>query len=103
MREVDASWKRAIEVVEQIEKCARELNQKHVEIAAEHLKLDDYAEKIKNIIRIRKDNTLEATDIECAVDDIECNTEQLEGHLDSAFSQMENLKSNLKHIKKARW
>ena len=103
MREVDASWKRAIEVVEQIEKCARELNQKHVEIAAEHLKLDDFAEEIKTIISIRKDNALEATDIECAVDDIECNTEQLEGHLDNAFSQMENLKSNLKHIKKARW
>ena len=103
MREVDVSWKRAIEVVEQIEKCAREVNQKHVEIAAEHLKLDDYTEEIKNIIRIRKDGALEATDIECAVDDIECNTDQLEGHLDNAFSQMENLKSNLQHIKKARW
>ena len=34
MREVDASWKRAIEVVEQLEKLARELNQKHVLIAA---------------------------------------------------------------------
>ena len=52
MREVDASWKRAIEVVEQLEKLARELNQKHVEIAAEHLKLDDYTEEIKNIIRV---------------------------------------------------
>lgn len=103
MREVDASWKRAIEVVEQLEKLARELNQKHVEIAAEHLKLDDYTAEMKNIIKIRKDAALEATDIECAVDDIECNTEQLEGHLDNAFSQMENLKSNLKHIKKARW
>ena len=103
MREVDASWKRAIEVVEQLEKLARELNQKHVEIAAEHLKLDDYTEEIKNIIRIRKDAALQATDVDCTIDDIECNTEQLEGHLDNAFSQMENLKSNLKHIKKARW
>ena len=103
MREVDASWKRAIEVVEQIEKCARELNQKHVLIAAEHLKLDDYTEEIKEIIKIRKDGALEATDVDSTVDDIECNVDELEGYLDHAFTQMENLKDNLKHIKKARW
>ena len=103
MREVDASWKRAIEVVEQLEKLARELNQKHVEIAAEHLKLDDYTEEIKNIIKIRKDAALEATDIDSTVDDIECNADELEGHLDHAFTQIENLKDHLKHIKKARW
>ena len=103
MRKVDASWKRAIEVVEQLEELARELKQKHVEIAAEHLKLDDYTEEIKNIIRIRKDAALQATDVDCTVDDIECNVDELEGYLDSAFSQMENLKDNLKHIKKVRW
>ena len=103
MREVDVSWKRAIEVVEQIEKCARELNQKHVLIAAEHLKLDDYTAEMKEIIKIRKDGALEATDIDCTLDDIECNVDELEGYLDHAFTQMENLKDNLKHIKKARW
>jgi chromosome segregation ATPase len=103
MRKVDASWKRAIEVVEQIEKCARELNQKHVIIAAEHLKLDDYTAEIKNIIKIRKDASLKLQDIDSTVDDIECNVDELEGYLDHAFTQMENLKDNLKHIKKERW
>ena len=99
MREVDASWKRAIEVVEQLEKLARELNQKHVLIAAEHLKLDDYTAEMKEIIKIRKDGALEATDIECAVDDIECNTDQLEGYLDSVFTELTNLKENIRLIK----
>ena len=100
MREVDASWKRAIEVVEQLEKLARELNQKHVLIAAEHLKLDDYTAEMKEIIKIRKDAALQATDVDCTVDDIECNADELEGYLDSAFSQIENLKDNLKRLKK---
>lgn len=102
MREVDASWKRAIEVVEQLEKLARELNQKHVLIAAEHLKLDDYTAEMKDIIRIRKDAALQATNVDCTVDDIECNIDELEGHIDHAFTQIENLKDNLKHIKKVR-
>jgi len=103
MRKVDASWKRAIEVVEQLEELARELNQKHVEIAAEHLKLDDYTAEIKEIIKIRKDASLKLQDIDSTVDNIECNADELEGHIDNAFSQMENLKNNLKHIKKERW
>jgi len=100
MREVDVSWKRAIDVIEEIEKCARELNQKHVLIAAEHLKLDDYSAELKDIIRIRMEEKVQATDIDCAVDDIECNVDELEGYLDHAFTQMENLKSNLRKLKK---
>jgi len=100
MREVDVSWKRAIDVIEEIEKCARELNQKHVLIAAEHLKLDDYSAELKDIIRIRMEEKVQATDKDCAVDDIECNVEELEGYLDHAFTQMENLKSNLRKLKK---
>ena len=100
MREVDASWKRAIEVVEQLEKLARELNQKHVLIAAEHLKLDDYTAEMKNIIKIRKDATLQATDVDCTVDDIEFNADEIKGYLDSAFSQINNLKDSLKRLKK---
>ena len=100
MREVDVSWKRAIDVIEAIEKCARELNQKHVLIAAEHLKLDDYTAEVKDIIRIRMEEKVQATTIDCTVDDIECNADELEGHLDNAFSQIENLKDNLKRLKK---
>ena len=99
MREVDVSWKRAIEVVEQLEKLARDLNQKHVEIAAEHLKLDDYTAEMKDIIRIRKDAALEATDVDSTVDDIECNADELEGYLDSVFTELTNLKENIRLIK----
>ena len=100
MREVDASWKRAIEVVEQLEKLARELNQKHVLIAAEHLKLDDYTAEIKEIIRIRKDAALQATDVDCTVGDMECNADQIEGLLDDVYSELNNLKENIRQITK---
>ena len=100
MREVDASWKRATDVVILMSDCIREANSYIKDLSDKIFDLEEYTGEMKDIIRIRMEKELQATDIDCTVDDIECNTDELEGHLDNAFSQIENLKDNLKRLKK---
>ena len=103
MKEVNATWKRVTEVFSFLIGYDEKISNNIDELIKDRIRMKNYIDELSDIIEIRKSASLQATDIEDAVDDIECNTEQLEGHLDNAFSQMENLKSNLKHIKKARW
>ena len=102
MREVDASWKRAIEVVDLLAACDRENNRQLNELENKLFDTKAYIEEITEIIKIQKERTeqLTATDIDCTVDDIECNTDEIEGFLDNAFSQIENLKENIKQLKR---
>ena len=100
MKEVDASWKRATDVVILMSDCIREANSFIKDLSDKIFDLEEYAGEMKDIIRIRMEKDQQATDIDCTVDDIECNTDELEGHLDNAFSQIENLKDNLKRLKK---
>ena len=100
MREVDASWKRATDVTILMSDCIREVNSSIKDLSDKIFDLEEYTEEMKDIIRIRMEEKLQATDIDCTVDDIECDTLELEGHLDNAFSQIENLKSNLIRLKK---
>ena len=101
MREVDASWKRAIEVVDLLAACNRENNRQLNELENKLFDTKAYIEEITEIIKIQKERSeqLTATDIDCTVDDIECNTDEIEGCLDNAFSQIENLKENIKQLK----
>ena len=101
MREVDASWKRAIEVVDLLAACDRENNRQLNELENKLFDTKAYIEEITEIIKIQKERSeqLTATDIDCTVDDIECNTDEIEGCLDNAFSQIENLKENIKQLK----
>ena len=102
MREVDASWKRAIEVVDLLAACDRENNRQLNQLENRLFDTKAYIEEITEIVRIQKQRSeqLTATDIDLTVDDIECNTDEIEGCLDNAFSQIENLKDNLKRLKK---
>ena len=102
MREVDASWKRAIEVVDLLAACDRENNRQLNELENKLFDTKAYIEEITEIVNIQKQRSeqLTATDIDCTVDDIECNTDEIEGCLYNAFSQIENLKDNLKRLKK---
>jgi hypothetical protein len=101
MREVDASWKRAIEVVDLLSACERENNRKLNKLEDCLFDTKAYIEEIAEIIKIQKERSEQrtATDIDCTVDDIECNTDELEGCLDNAFSQINNLKDNLNILK----
>ena len=100
MREVDASWKRATDVTILMSDCIREVNSSIKDLSDKIFDLEEYTKEMKDIIRIRMEKELQATDIDCTVDDIECDTLELEGHLDSAFSQIENLKANFKILRK---
>ena len=100
MREVDASWKRATDVAILMSDCIREANSFIKDLSDKIFDLEEYTEEMKDIIRIRMEEIPHITDVESTVDDIECNTDELEGYLDSAFSQIENLKDNLKRLKK---
>ena len=55
---------------------------------------------MKDIIRIRKDAALQATDVDCTVGDMECNADQMEGLLDDVYSELNNLKENIRQITK---
>ena len=100
MKEVDASWKRAVEVVDLLTACNRELSSHLDKLIKDRINMSNYIDEITDIIDIQKDRTLQATDMDCTVDDIECNTDELEGFLDNAFEQVENLKNNLNRLKK---
>jgi hypothetical protein len=100
MKEVDASWKRAVEVVDLLAACNRELSSHLDKLIKDKINMNNYIGEITDIIDIQKDRTLQATDMDCTVDDIECNTDELEGFLDNAFEQVENLKNNLNRLKK---
>jgi len=100
MREVDVSWKRATDVAILMSDCIREANSFIKDLDEKIFNLEEYTEEMKDIIRIRMEEKVQATTIDCTVDDIECNADELEGHLDNAFSQIENLKDNLKRLKK---
>ena len=100
MREIDVSWKRAITVISLIKNCNFEITNQLDKVIEEKAKMKNYIDELSDIIEIRKDAAIQATDIDCTVDDIECNTDELEGHLDNAFSQIENLKDNLRRLKK---
>ena len=99
MKEVDASWKRAVEVVNLLATCNKELNNHLDKLIKDRINMNNYIGEITDIIDIQKDRTLQATNIDCTVDDIECNTDQIEGYLDSVFSELENLKDNTKRLK----
>ena len=100
MKEVNASWKRTTNITLLMIECIREVNSSMEDISGRMLNLEQYVEEMTDIIGIRMQKDLQATDINCTVDDIECNTDELEGYLDNAFSQIENLKDNLKRLKK---
>ena len=99
MKEVDASWKRAVEVVNLLATCNRELTSHLDKLIKDRINMNNYIGEITDIIDIQKDRTLQATDMDCTVDDIECNTNQIEGYLDSVFSELEYLKANTKRLK----
>ena len=79
--------------------CIREVNSSIKDLSDKIFDLEEYTEEMKDIIRIRMEEKLQTTDIDCTVDDIECNTDQIEGYLDSVFSELENLKDNTKRLK----
>ena len=102
MKEVDASWKRAVEVVDLLAACNRELSRDLDKLIKDRINISNYIGEITDIVDIQKQKSEQATatDIDCTVDDIECNTDELEGHLDNAFSEINNLKDNLNRLKK---
>ena len=100
MKEVDATWKRATDVAILMSDCIKEANSSIKDLSDKIFDLEEHAEEMKDIIRIRMEKELQATDIDCTVDDIECNADELEGHLDNAFSEINNLKENLRRLKK---
>ena len=101
MREVDASWKRAIEVVDLLAACDRENNRQLNELENKLFDTKAYIEEITEIIKIQKERTeqLTATDIDCAVDDMECKVDDIQCNLDFALEELDKLKEDIKQLK----
>ena len=74
MREVDASWKRAIEVVDLLAACDRENNRQLNELENKLFDTKAYIEEITEIVKLQKERSEQATatDMDCTVDDIIC-------------------------------
>ena len=97
MKEVNATWKRVTEVISFLIGYDEKISNNIDELIKDRIRMKNYIDELSDIIEIRKSADLQAAN--CTVDDIECNTDELEGYLDSVFTELTNLKENIRLIK----
>ena len=100
MKEVNATWKRVTEVFSFLIGYDEKISKNIDELIKDRIKMKNYIDELSDIIEIRKDAALQATNVDCTVVDMECNADQMEGLLDDVYSELNNLKENIRQITK---